>query len=246
MNSNNKLEQEKIDTYHYVILGFANFKIIKQKFDEYLKYYRLSYEGKINAKEVIYDVAENMLSNSGIVLSKQYEDDKVLIKVRKISYLPGAFKRPSKKFLLGEVERDDEPKDFSLHIASAIENSFTTPFTVDLDSIVKQTIPKIEINIKADKYQIICGTGYRAYIMFENVTYRDIETNRKVEKIGVTLHLPTGSKNKKENQEILSIIDRNINELALFNYSRYEIAQKLLYPKIDNQDVGVNGEEDEE
>ena len=68
MKKLNKLEKENFTTYHFMLLGYATFKEIKKKFDSHLKYYRLEYVGKYNAKEITYDVADNMLSNSGIVL----------------------------------------------------------------------------------------------------------------------------------------------------------------------------------
>ena len=230
-----KLEQEKIKRYHFVIVGFGEFKNIIRKFDENLKFYRLENQGKTKAREIIYDVPNNMLSDSGIVLSKLYEDGKVMFNVRKLSTLPGQLKRPSKKFILGELEVDEEPKDFSLSIASAIENSFNSTFTVDLDAFVKQTVAKIEITVDAVKYKIISGTGYRASILFENALYRDIKTNKKVSQQGVTLQLPLGEENEKCNQELLNVIDKKIEELAPSNLSRFEIAQRLLYPKVDEQ-----------
>lgn len=239
-----KLEQEKIKRYHYVVIGFGEFKNILRKLDENLKFYRFENQGKTKVKEIIYDVPNNMLSDSGIVLSKLYEDGKVLFNVRKLSTLPGQLKRPSKKFILGELEVDEEPKDFSLNIASAIENSFNTAFTVDLDAFVKQTRPKIEILIDAQKYKIISGTGYRASILFEEAVYRDIKTNKKVSRTGVTLQLPMGEENEKCNNEILNIIDRKIEEIAPNNLSRFEIAKKLLYPQ-DSIDVETKKTEEE-
>ena len=63
MKKLNKLEKENFTTYHFMLLGYANFKGIKKKLDSHLKYYRLEYVGKYNAKEITYDVADNMLSN---------------------------------------------------------------------------------------------------------------------------------------------------------------------------------------
>ena len=239
-----KIELENNVKYHYEILGFATFKDIMKKFEENFKFYRIANEGKVNAKEIVYDVPNNMLSNFGIVISKQYEDGKIMLKVRKLSSLKGAMKRPSKKFALGELGKDEEPKDFSLQITQAIENSFNTKFTVDLDAFVKETIPKIQIDIEATKYQLICGTGYRAYMLFENITYRDLKTNNKVMRPSVTLQLPNGN-DIPENKEILDTIDKKISELALYNYSRFEIAKQLLYPDVKPQEKTQTVEEEE-
>ena len=235
MNANNKPMLEKVERYHYVVLGFATFEKVLKKIEDLLKFYRIENQGKTNAKEIIYDVQNNMLSDAGVVLSKQYEDGRIMFNVRKISQLPGVLKRPSKKFILGELQADADPKDFSLEISSAIESSFSTPFTVDLDAFVKQTMPKIEININANKFKIIGGTGFRGYIIQEKVIYRDIKTNKKVEREGVTLQLPLSDAYADENKKILDIIDREVKELGLFNASRFEIAQKLLYTKEDEE-----------
>lgn len=231
MKANQKMELEKIQRYHYVLLGFSSFDRVLEKMDDILKFYRFEKEGNFQEKEVIYDVANNLLSDAGIVLSKQYEEDRILFNVRKISQLPGALKRPSQKFILGELEGDEEPKDLSLEISSAIENSFATPFTVDLDSFVKQSTPKIEIKINATRYKLIGGTGFRAFIIHENVVYRDIKSNKKVEREGVTLQLFQKEEYEEENKKILDIIEREVKELGLYNKSRFEIAQNLLYPK---------------
>lgn len=230
MQVNDKLELENVRKYHYVYMGTASFDKVFKKLDSYLKFYRFDYKGEIVGKEVIYDVANHMLSDSGIVISKNYSDNRISFNVRKISQLKGSLKRPSQKFLLGELEQDAEPKDYSLQISSAIGNSFSTQFTVDLDAFVRQTAPIIEIIVKAKKYQIIGGTGYRATLLAENAVYRDLKTKQKVSRPGLTLSLPIDEEWQEENAKILDIVDRKIKEIAAYNVSRFEIAQKLLYP----------------
>lgn len=229
MKVNSKLELEDSEKKHYVLVGFAEFKKILKKLEEEFKFYRFEYQGKASEKEVIYDVANNLLSDSGVVLSKDCEDGKIKFKVTKISKLQGVLKRPTKEFLLGELETDAEPKDFSLQISTAIENSFSSSFTVDLDSFVRQTYPKIQIDIKSQKYEMIGGTGYRAIILYETAIYKDLKTGKKVSKDGITLKLSSDKESQEENVKVLDIIDRRIKELALYDVSRFEIAQKLLY-----------------
>ena len=243
MKVNKKGELENIRRYHYVFLGFSKFEDVYEKLQSLLKFYRFEYAGNSNAKEVIYDVPDDLLSSSGLVLSKQFEDGKIMFNVRKLSFLPGAKERPSKKFLLGELEADEEPKDFSLEISSAIENSFTTSFSVDLDSIVKQTMPKIEIIIKAKKYKIIGGTGFRGYLIYENAIYKDIKSGKKVSRLGITLQFSASREWEEENKKILDIIEREVKELALYNVSRFEIAQKLLYSAPLDEDEETEDEE---
>lgn len=240
----NKIEQEKTQSYHFVIVGYGDFNKIVQKLNNNLKFYRLENQGSFKSKEIIYDLENNLLSDAGIVISKLYQDKKTMLSVRKLSTLPGQLKRPSKKFILGELDAQKEPKDISLEIAQAIESSFVTNFTVDLDAFVKQTIAKIEIDIEARAYRIIGGNGYRAKIFFEKALYKDIKSGKKVSGQGVTLELVAGEENEEGNKELLSVIDEKVLDLVRYDLSRFEIAKKLLYP-VQEEDV-ANLPEDED
>lgn len=237
------MEFENYKECHYVILGYAEFKDIYSKFVENLKFYRIASIGKTNSKEIIYDVPENTLTDAGIVISSVQESKKRYLRVKKISLLSGELKRPTKTFILGQLEEDEEPKDYSLQISQAIENSFTMQFTIDVDEVVKKIEPKIEIDIENSKYQLICGTGYRAELYYERAIYKDIESGRKVEREGVTLRLPQTP--CKESDELLTMIDRKICELAPYNLTRFEIAKKLLYPNISEENETQSDESDE-
>lgn len=230
MRDFSKLENENNEKHHYYLIGKNEKKLIK-KLDEHLKFYTLRFNNKFLGKEIVYDVPSNMLSNAGLVLSKQYEENGgVFFKVRKISFLPENVSRKSKKFYLAQCSGKEEPKDFPIQIANAIQSSFTEPFTIDLVSIVRQTVPKIEILVYGKYYQIIGGFGYKAKLNFEKVIYKDIETNKKVARYGVTFVMPNNKFDEKYNNEILQIIDKYCSELVPYKSTRFEIAKKALYP----------------
>ena len=230
MKGRETLENEKRKKIHYLLLG-NDFSKTKSKLDKNLNYHRLVFDDKFKGLEIIYDVSSNLLSNAGLILSKQYEDGRIFFKVRKISKLPGGYKRPSQKFNLGESEEAEAPKDFPMQIANAISNLYANVFTIDLVSVVRQTEPKIEIAVKGDRYKIVGGTGYRAELLYETATYKDVKTNKKVKRVGVTLIMPTDDRYEKENQIIMKTIDHYCKELVGYEQSRFEIAQRLLYPE---------------
>lgn len=244
-----KLEMQNLLSYHYVFVGFADFNKVFKNLTANLPYYRFANKGKTIEKEVFYDVPDGLLSSAGLILSKWFNAGNIYFHIRRLSADVAGTRRPSKKFLFGSCEEQDEPRDFSLQIASAIEHSFTSPFSVDLDSIVKQTSPKIETVIEATRYQIICGTGYRAMMEYETATYKDVKTGKKVSRLGVTFHFPI--EEREETDEILRTIDRKVKGLANFELSRYEIAEKLLYSVENENDefelvIDENEEEGEE
>ncbi len=230
MKSKDKLENEMTKKVHYQLIT-GNFNKIYKKLDENLKFYKLVSDGKFKGNEIVYDVKNNLMSNAGLVLSKQFEGDKVFFKVRKISKLPGGYKRPSQKFFLGECEKTEAPKDFPTQIANAISNSYANVFTIDLVSIVRQTVPKIEITVTGEKYRFISGTGYECKLLHEFVVYKDLETNKKVKREGVAIIMSSEDKYEKFNKEIIDAIDHYCKELVPFEQSRFEIAQRLLHPE---------------
>lgn len=229
MKSNEQLTSENRRKVHYVLIG-KNFKKVLSKLDRELKFYRFEYDGKFNGKEIIYDIPSNLLSNAGLVISKQNDEGKMAFKVRKISTLPGGYKSKAQKFSLGECDGNEEPKDFPMQIAQAIENSFSTEFTIDLVSIVRKTIPKIQIDVKGKRYKILGGLGYEAVLFFEKTTYRDLVSGKKVGRLGVTLILPNDEESERENEEVVEAIDHYCKELVPYKQSRFEIAKRLLFP----------------
>ena len=215
---------------HYDMIRNNESKIV-DKLNLNLGFYSFRPLSKFMATEVIYDTPNDLLSNAGIVLSKQYEKDRIFFKVRKISYLPNDVKRGSKKFELAKCGPRESPKDFALQVATAINNSFSNVFTIDLSEVVKNTIPKLEVEIKGNMYEITGGTGFKGTILFEKVVYKDLLGHKKVKRRGVTFSCPDTPENKEEMQFVLDGIERYCKELIPYKESRFEIAQRLLFPK---------------
>lgn len=225
------LENENKEKHHFYIIG-KNEKALIAKLEKHLKFFTLRFQKKFTGKEIVFDVKNDMLSNAGLVLSKQYEEKSIYFKVRKINFLPNSVKkRASKKFYLAECSGKEEPKDYPIQIANAIQSSFSEPFTIDLVSIVRQTVPKIEMTVHGNKYEVIGGFGYKATLNFEKVVYKDLITGKKVSKYGVTLIVPASEKEQKYNDEVLDVIDRYCTELVPYRSTRFEIAKRLLYPE---------------
>lgn len=216
--------------FHYDMIRNNEAKIV-DKLNLNLGYFSFRPLKKMKAVEIIYDTPNNLLSSAGIILSKQFQEDKTYFKVRKISHLPSEAKKPSKKFELAKCGSKESPKDFALQVATAINNSFSNVFTIDLSEVVKNTIPKIEVVIKGNLYQIAGGTGFAGTLLFENVTYKDIIGHKKVKRKGVTLACPVDEKFEKDKDDLLEGIDRYCKELIPYRESRFEIAERLLFPK---------------
>ncbi len=230
MIQNEAIKAATVQKVHYYYLG-KNYKKTIKKLDGSLKYYRIAFDDDFVGLETIYDVPSNMLANAGLVLSKQLENGKYYFKVRKISNLPGGFKRPSQRFDLGQCEGSEQPKEFPTQIANAISNLFSNAFSIDLVSVVRQTEPKIDIKVKGKRYHILGGTGFECTLIYEKAVYRDVKTNKKVKRDGFTLILSGHEQDEEENKKIVAAIDHTCKELVPYSESRFEIAQRVLYPK---------------
>ena len=242
------MEEDNMQSYHFAFAGSTNFKQVVDLLEANLPYYRLSKSADRTSKEIFYDGPNDVLSEAGIVLSKHIENNKASLTVRKLSQNSVTGKQ-SKKFLLGECALDEEPCDYSFTIASTIVKLFNSTLSIDLDSLVKQTMPKMDVVVQAEVYDIICGTGYRGVMLHERCLYRDINKKKKIELYGVTLQLPI--EDRPEKKEILGAIDRYVKGLSLLQLSRFELGCKYLYPpenaaKIEIKDDDDDDEEDED
>lgn len=216
--------------FHYDMIRNDEAKIA-DKLNLNLGYYSFRPSKNFKAVEIIYDTPNNLLSSAGIVLSKQFLENRTFFKVRKISHLPTESKKPSKKFELAKCGSKESPKDFALQVATAINNSFSNIFTIDLSEVVKNTIPKIEITIKGHLYEIAGGTGFSGTFLFENVIYKDLIGHKKVKRKGVTLACPVDDRFERDKENLIEGIERYCKELIPYHESRFEIAQRLLFPK---------------
>mgnify|MGYP003571389650 CR=1 FL=1 len=227
MAQENEISSEK--RFHYDMLKNDEARVV-DKLNLNLGFFSFRKSGKFKAVEVVYDTPDNLLASAGIVLSKQFEANKTYFKVRKISRVQSELSRKSQKFEIAKCTAKQSPKDLAIQVATAINNYFSNIFTIDLSDVVKNAIPKIEITIKGNLYDVIGGTGFKGTVLFEKVTYKDLISRKKVNRDGFTFSCPNNNSYQKEVDEILWGIERYCKELIPYNESRFEIAQRILHP----------------
>lgn len=229
------MTQKTFINHHYEMIRKSQTQVI-DKLDAELRFFRIYFDEKFSSIEIIYDTPNNLLTNAGIVLSKLYDGEKYFFRVRKQSYLPIELRKNAiKKYFISTCQPNHTPKDFPLQIASAINDAFQNIFTIDLVDVVKQTIPKYEIKVKGDIYTLASGNGMKGQLVFEKVIYKDFSTGRKVKQNCVNLRLPEGDQFAKEKEEVIDAIDRKCKELLPYSENRFEIARRLLKPRVNNE-----------
>ncbi len=239
-----KLTELDSKSYHFDYVGFAEFKKVFSDLEKDLPYYRIGKVRNGNSREIFYDIPKGLLADAGIVLSKYIEGKKAYLNIRRLNQ-PELLKHRSFKYSFGQCELDDEPKDFAFKLASMVEKSFRMPFSADLESMIRQTLPFMGIDISFQEYELICGSGFRGKLFNENLVYKDLKSKKKeVERKGVTLRFPV--EERPEKTQLLETISRHVKGLALRGDSRFEYALKLLYSEPANVDVEDEEEGDEE
>lgn len=217
-------------------------KFTLQKLTQKLGFYTVLFDSKIKDVEVVYDTDKKLLTGAGLIIRKKITPKRTYFSLVRVSSMNNIQSREKKSFL-GECETQDQPSDFPVQIADAINKIFNNLFTINVVDIVKHCTPYIRIELSGNKYKVVSGTGYEAEISFENLKVKNARTGRKGKQRIFSLKMELDPNYERERQHILDTIDRYCKELAPLNRNRFEIAQILVEPpvvevskKTDNND----------
>lgn len=221
-------DKRKPHKYHNVRMNYDividNERLTVQKMMRNLGFYTIIPLGRVKEGEIVYDTERKLLTGSGLILRKKIDVDRTYFSLIRISSIDSVESR-EKKLFLGECELKDQPSDFPVQIADAINKIFNNLFTIDLVEIVKHCSPYIKIEIIANKYKIVSGTGYEAKMQFEELRIRDMRTGRKAKKRNFSLKLMLDPQYDRERTHILEVIEKYCKELVYIKRNRFEIAE---------------------
>lgn len=200
-------------------LGFANG----------MKFQKLTKIGKDIAKEVYYDTPAHLLNKAGIVLSKFQEGKNCFFKVENATFLSNMLNKLNKEIFIHQIGANDKLIDHGFYLKDGITALYNTSFTVDLENVIKTAIPKMEVEIKADIYQLTSGTGMRAKIALENKYINNFETKRKYSVQGLTIKLENDNISlfKDDFENFNNLLQKNCKEFLLINENQFDFASKV-------------------
>lgn len=212
-----------------------NEKFSLQKMTRKLGFYTILFKEKIKEVETIYDTDKNLLTGAGLIIRKKVTPKRAYFSLVRVTSMSNIQNREKKSFL-GECEPKDQPSDFPVQIADAINKVFNNLFTINVVDIVKHSTPYLRLEIGGNRYRIISGTGYEAEIAFENLKVKDVRTGRKGKKRIFSLKMELDPNYEKERQQILDVIDKYCKELVYIDRHRFQIAEVLVKPPVVKQD----------
>lgn len=209
--------------------AFKNFL----RFARGLKFQKVSRLGKDVVTETYYDTPAHLLNKSGIILSKFEEGNNIFFKVENTSYLSKVLNKIHKEVFVHKVGANDQLSDHAFYIKDGITSLFSTPFSIDLENVIKNATPKMEVKIVAEIYQVTSGTGMRARVALENKTVKNFETKRKpyeVQSMTVKLYNDTVELFKEDFEEFNNLLQKNCKEFLLVDENQFDFATKVTKP----------------
>ncbi|MGN1201169.1 MAG: hypothetical protein ACI4R8_02770 [Candidatus Caccovivens sp.] len=218
--------------YNYDII-IDDEKFTLQKLSRNLGFYTILFEEKIKDVETVYDTERYLLTGAGLLIRKKNTPTGSYFSLVRISGINNSENREKKSFL-GECEPQDQPSDFPVQIADAINKVFNNLFTINVVDIVKHCTPYIRTEITGNRYKIVSGTGYEVEMTFENLKVRDMRSGRKAKVRNFSIEMELNPEYEKERTRILEVIDRWCKELVPQNRNRFEISQVAVRPPVQN------------
>ncbi len=201
-----------------------------------LKFYRFAYAGTVKSSEIFYDTPSDLLYKAGVVLSRVQEDDRVFFKVSPSASLSNV---TTKKIFSHKVGVKDTIKDHAFYLVDGIKGLFSTPFSIDVENVIKNAVPKIGIFINADVYKVISGTGFRSFMCHENIKYENYETKRKQHALGMTVKMIGPEQYHEEFVSFNDAIKKYCKEFIEVHDNLYEHAKKITR-KIDTKQQKID------
>lgn len=225
----NYINVAKEGTKNYIGLTEKPFSKVLS-IEKKLSLHRFSYEGSFNKQIVYYDTDANLLQKAGIILSKTFEPNKCYFKVERQTYLPKSFSRRKEIIFVHEVGPKDKVMDHAFFLSDGIKSLFTIQFTIDLDNVLKNVVPKIVITSKVTKYKVLSGGGFKAQLYFYSSKIKNLTTKRVADAKLLTVEMDSPTTYLPAFQYFNTQIEKYCKELIPFDESLYDFAHRVTKP----------------
>lgn len=223
-------ETEGIKQYTvYSKKGFKNILALENVFPQYT----FSFYEKAKIEEIYYDSKTNDLASAGIIISKNIEHNKGFIKIeREFVKQKGITleKNKEEKMYVHPIVVKDKVTDHMFFIIDGILNMFSTKFHIDLENIIKVAVPTIIITNKQKRYKIYGGTGFKAEMYFEDISFKNMRSKRTGNTLMLTVKLLSSEKFLPHFDEFLKQLEKHVKELINLTETKHNIARKMTRP----------------
>ena len=229
-----KEKETEIIKHYDVILGQVERKILS--LTKQLNINSFSYEGKHRYKTTYYDTPENLLTKAGILMYKTWEKGSYYIKIDRLSIVSSHLLN-KKEVFQHPIEERDTPIMHSFYLINGISNLFSTPFSIDIEHVIKTVEPKIYIDIESTVYKAFSGTGFKCNLAFEECHYVNLTTKRKRDNNELVVRFEAPRKFLEEFNQFTFSLEKHCKELLPKNERRFNYAKRITKPieKVDKK-----------
>ena len=186
-------------------------------------------EGRDLTTEMYLDSPNNLLSSAGILLSKVVEEGKAYFKVEREEYLPErkTVLAKEKKVFIHPIGIKDSVSDHALFLIDGITSMFFTRFNIDLENVLKTVVPKMQIENKRVHFKALSGKGFKAELVYENISARNYETKRKAELLMMRVEQTSSKVYLDEFNNFTNKLEKYCKEIIPIDESKYEIVKRM-------------------
>ena len=201
--------------------------------DRRLPLYSFENHGGSRLRETYFDTPGKLLERAGLTLCKVVEGNKANFIVEKqfSSSSRLTLTRREEKIFVQDIEPNDDVKKHMTAIIDGITSMFTTNFSVDLENVLKTVQPKLDILTKYTQIKVFSGNGFKGFINFEEVQFKNYITRKNVERLMMKVQMTSS-------QTYLSTFDDFNKELQRFcktifeiHDTKFQIAERVTNPQ---------------
>lgn len=218
------LSEEGINRYD-ILTNLAEKKILSNA--RFLSIDDFTLEGRNKYSIIYYDTPENLLTNAGILLYKTWEKGNHYFIVQRLSILPSTSKLRRNEIYKHKIDASDTPIMHSFYLINGIVSMFTTQFSIDLENVIKNVKPIIIVNIKGILYKIFSGTGFKANLSFEEVTYINCLNKRKKFNKELSVELLATQTFLPEFKKFIFLLEKYCKDIIPKKESRFNYAKRV-------------------
>ena len=177
--------------------------------------------------ETFYDTKNNLLESAGIILCKVVDEGKAYLKIDREENLIENKTKDQRKLYIHQIGVNDSIEDNMYYIIDGITSLFSTNFSIDLENVIKNVEPKIEIKTKLTILKVLNGTGFKAEINMEEVKIKNLFKRKKAKTNLLIIEKSSSKNNMKDFEEFIVELEKRCKEITPTKETNYEMAKRM-------------------
>ena len=198
---------------------------------------RFVFEKRTRSSITYYDTPDHLLTKTGILLYKTYENGEFYFKVEKLNFLPSVSKVRHSSVFENKCEARDTPRSQAFYLINGITALFSTHFNIDLENVLKFAYPTLHVDIQGSQFKGFNANGFKCVVEFQNVLYTNYLTKRKNENLELMVLNTSSQAYEKDFEDFVVLLERYCKGILPKDSLRYDYGQRItrILPKVKKE-----------